>query len=94
MSPEQARGEILTTASDIFSFGLLLIELLTGERALPKFPITQQLEYLQRPELGNEIASRIDSPNRELLEQMLALSPEERPTAQGVLESLNSLDEA
>ena len=33
MSPEQARSESLTPASDIFSFGLLLFELAAGRRA-------------------------------------------------------------
>ena len=31
-SPEQFRGEELTTASDVYSFGVVLYELLTGER--------------------------------------------------------------
>ena len=34
MSPEQARGESLMPASDIFSFGLVLFELAAGRRAL------------------------------------------------------------
>ena len=50
VSPEQAAGEVLTPASDIYSTGILLFEMLTGRLPFPgKDPRTLSLQHLHEP---------------------------------------------
>lgn len=56
MSPEQARGEIATPASDVFSLGSVLFEMLSGLRPFAGDTVTQVLEKVcaqAPPRLGN-----------------------------------------
>lgn len=59
MSPEQARGERVTSASDVFSLGLILFEMLTGKRAIPGAKLLEVLrgiEQIQAEEHANQLA--------------------------------------
>lgn len=93
MSPEQVRGDSLTPASDVFSFGLLLYELATGHHAFSgNSPLATAQAILSKephpPVAANpSISIRLDA----LIRAMLAKDPAERPTAEEVAQALQEV---
>jgi serine/threonine-protein kinase len=87
MSPEQARGEVVTTASDMYSFGLLLQELVSGQQ--PYGETTDQLEILARAQRGDSLPpTGMPVSMRALVTRLKAAAPARRPTALDTLERL------
>ena len=89
MSPEQADGNPVTKASDVFSFGLNLYELLTGARAFDgpnMLQILNQIRSINPQEFGDAV----DGPFKSLLPRMLIADPAKRTITMGeVAEILN-----
>lgn len=101
MAPEQIRGDEVTTATDIYSLGILFYEMLAGR---PPFESEQPFDLLgmhvyempepvstHRPELKDTEIERV-------LRSMLAKSPAERPASvievhQRLVEGLHELQE-
>ncbi len=87
MSPEQARGESATVASDLYSFGLLLQELFTGAR--PFDAADDSAALLDRARRGAVPAPQgIDTDLARLIQRLKSLAPSDRPTAVDTLERL------
>ena len=97
MSPEQVLGEPLTPASDLFSLGLVLYEMLTGERIFAH--LTPLVAMLKMPEIDvhmtEEMWSDVEEKSRELsgvLRKLLCRDLENRfNSAQELHRSLRNL---
>jgi tetratricopeptide (TPR) repeat protein/tRNA A-37 threonylcarbamoyl transferase component Bud32 len=92
MSPEQARGEQVTVASDMYSFGLLMQELFTG-----KPPYERDLDgvsLLRKVQKGHSLpVTGLDAHLTDLIESLKSLTPENRPSAAEALQSLRWIED-
>jgi serine/threonine protein kinase len=90
MSPEQWAGQLVTAASDVYSLGCLLFELLTGDvpfhgsSRLPLRVAHQESEVPSVAAARPSVPSAVDA----LVAAMLAKDPAARPAAEAVYRSL------
>lgn len=77
MSPEQLAGDPVGTATDIYSMGLVLVELMTGHG--PEEPTRNTATRARADALA-----KVPSGLRPLLGEMLAVEPGSRPSAEQV----------
>ncbi|MEU6494263.1 bifunctional serine/threonine-protein kinase/ABC transporter substrate-binding protein [Streptomyces sp. NPDC046984] len=78
LSPEQARGESATAASDVFALGGVLAYALTGR---PPFGSGEPAALLYRTVHDDPVLDGIEEGSRALVARCLAKNPEDRPTA-------------
>jgi serine/threonine-protein kinase len=79
MSPEQARGQATDTRADIWAFGCVLYEMLTGARAFAAASVAETLAaVLMRDPDWTRLPSMIPSPIRVLLRRCLEKDPRAR----------------
>ena len=90
MSPEQARGEELTPASDMFSFGLLMQFLFTGEDPHP-MDLTSREIILRAARGETNPVHGAPGDVAHLIHRLKQRAPADRPTAVEVVERLERL---
>ncbi len=91
MSPEQAAGRLSSSASDIFSLGIVLFEMLTGQPAYGDCRPIELLLRLQTTDLICDLVPRVDAKYQALLSGMLQREPSLRPSADEVVQRLLEL---
>lgn len=90
MSPEQLRGESLDKPTDVFAFGSLLFECVTGSRVFSGKTIADLIAstLTQEPDWSLWPADGSASALKSMARRALAKDPAERPTAQDLLSEL------
>ncbi len=79
LSPEQIRSEPLTPASDIYSLGLVLYEMLAGEHPFPVSKATIILKHLNDPiPVVQDIRPDLPKAINEVVQQATAKDPDKR----------------
>ncbi len=80
MSPQQVRGEVVDHRSDIFSFGAILYEMLTGKRAFLRETMAETMTAIlkEEPEEVTEINSKLPLHIARVVKICLSKKPEER----------------
>jgi serine/threonine protein kinase len=80
MSPEQASGQTVDFRSDQFSFGALMYEMLTGQRAFHRATRAETLAAVIReePDPVGAVEPRVPLALRWIVERCLAKLPEDR----------------
>jgi serine/threonine protein kinase len=92
MSPEQARGETLTPASDMYSFGLVMQTLFTGRE--PYDATMTGREVMQAASRGESLPVHgADRDITALVNRLKQLAPTDRPTAVEALDRLRWIAE-
>jgi serine/threonine protein kinase/predicted ATPase len=92
MSPEQARGEALTDATDVFSLGLVLYQVATGQHPYPAASNVAILQAIssQAAVPPSRLRPEIPKPLEELILAMLDKDPVRRPRASAIVEALTA----
>jgi serine/threonine protein kinase len=87
-APEAREGEEATTKVDVFSFGLILYELLVGENVFPKSMTLPEIRAFHKAGKRPVIPDSVSKPVAELIEKCWSSEPELRPSFEEIYERL------
>jgi alkyl hydroperoxide reductase subunit AhpC/tRNA A-37 threonylcarbamoyl transferase component Bud32 len=88
MSPEQASGIRLNESSDIFSLGLIFVEMLTGESPIRGLSAIEIIAALRTQDFVASLIEKIPREYRADLADFLSMHPGDRPSAEAVCQRM------
>jgi GAF domain-containing protein/tRNA A-37 threonylcarbamoyl transferase component Bud32 len=88
LSPEQAAGEEITQATDVYALGLVVLETLTGRTAFPGGVVESALARLDR---DPGVPDHLPREWLDVLTAMTRRSPHDRPTAAAAAEAFRQI---
>jgi serine/threonine protein kinase len=91
MSPEQAQGKTIQTASDMYALGIITQEVFSHEAAYQVLETNQLLTDVQQ---GKRKPADLPAPVSKLIDQLTQLQPEDRPTAEQTVEQISAIQYA
>jgi serine/threonine-protein kinase len=94
MSPEQARGEMVSHPSDVFALGIVLYELATGRHPFKAETLVGYLHAitLQEPQPLTQWKPELPAGLNDLILRMLCKDARQRPTASEVARELQDIE--
>lgn len=91
MAPEQARGDVITTATDVFALGCVLYEAMFGRPAFEgDTPTKRFAAVLEKQPLPDPLRRRDDVELTDLILSMLTKDPAGRPRGSEVVDTLQN----
>lgn len=79
-SPEQAKGEVVDTRTDLYSFGIVLYEMVTGRLPFEAdSPVTIALKHIQEPVVPpKKVNSKVPESLNNLIVKLMSKNPNDR----------------